>query len=129
MKHLCDSYWIVGTILVWFAAVFMALGLISAAAFAVAEIKTRLKATPAVRPAAAPVSINDLTKALTDLVAALASAPIWLAMFALAVALYWFVGAGIGSVAICQKDTSVASAKSNGTPADPSTGKAVGTSQ
>lgn len=118
MEHFCsETYLIVGRVLVWCVPAFMALALISAAAFAFAEIRARLKpADPAAQAAAAQETVGDLMKALTDLIAALGNAPIWLSMFALAVALYWFVGAGVASTCLPKPDPAPTVAVKPGTP-------------
>jgi len=99
----CGDYREIGQVMLWFVPGFMGLAAVSAAAFAFAEIIARLRPNGVVRAEAPPpAGLGVMIKALTDLIAALASAPIWLSMFALGVALYWFVGAGYGATCVAK---------------------------
>lgn len=108
MATFCQSYIGHALTLTQLSIGFLLVSLVAAAAMAIAEVLAKFRAAASVRAAAdAQVkTVQTLIDALKGLVTALSSAPIWLALFAVGIVLFWVPGSAVAE--LCPGDKAAA---------------------
>jgi hypothetical protein len=105
MEKFCTDYIALGGRIAGMSMWFLYAALAVGVAFAIVDLIVRLRGTGAQLKRA---SLTDGFAALKDLVAALAAAPIWLALFAVGIVLFWVPGDALG---VCKPSTEQTSQK------------------
>lgn len=98
MTDFCTRYIALGGDIAGLSKLFLIAALLVAVAFAIVDLIVRYRAPawPMAFDGASPASLKDLVEAIKDLVAAIASAPIWIALFAAGIFLFWVPGNALG---------------------------------
>ena len=108
MAAFCQSYIGHALTLTQLSIGFLLVSLVTAGAMAIAEVlaKFRPVASDQVVSGAQAKTVQTLIDALKGLVTALASAPIWLALFAVGIVLFWVPGSAVAE--LCPGDKAAA---------------------
>ena len=110
MATFCQSYIGHALTLTQLSIGFLLVSLVAAAAMAIAEVIAKFRTAASVRTDAGTQAktVQTLIDALKGLVTALASAPVWLALFAVGIMLFWVPGSAVSG--LCPGDKAAACA-------------------
>jgi hypothetical protein len=98
VEGFCGPYAQIGEILAWLALGFVGAAFLAAIAAVVIDIAIKLRPTGGAEIAPAPASVKDFIQTIGAFVTALSTAPIWLALLAAGVVVYWVPGAALSQV-------------------------------